>query len=77
MQGEPSDVTHSRDELQAAMGGPAVVDASAVIAMFNIMDRIADTTGIPIDEGIAHDSRLAIGKQLGMEHLAAEHRSAQ
>lgn len=59
------------------MGGPAVVDASAVIAMFNIMDRIADTTGIPIDEGIAHDSRLAIGEQLGMEHLAPEHRSAQ
>ena len=77
MQGDPPEVTRARDELQAAMGGPAVVDASAVIAMFNIMDRIADTTGIPIDEGVAHDSRLAIGEQLGMEHLAPERRSVR
>ena len=45
--------------------------------MFTIMDRIADATGIPIDDGIAHDLRYEIGEQLGMSHLGPEERSAR
>ncbi len=33
-----------------AMGTDALVDASAVAAMFNAIDRVADSTGCPIDE---------------------------
>lgn len=72
MQGDPATVTEARNQLQNSMGESAVVDASTTIAMFSIMDRIADATGIPIDAGIAHDSRLEIGAQLGMDHLAPQ-----
>jgi hypothetical protein len=32
------------------MGTDAMVDASAVASMFNAIDRVADSTGCPIDE---------------------------
>ena len=68
MQGDPATITEVRNQLQNSMSESAVVDASTTIAMFSIMDRIADATGIPIDAGIAHDSRLEIGAQLGMDY---------
>ncbi len=42
-----------RAALQAALGAEAVVDAAAVIATFSKMDRIADATGIPLDDPLA------------------------
>ena len=77
MNGSAADIAATRDALGDALGDDAVVDASAVIAMFNIMDRIADATGIPIDDGVAHDARYEIGDRLGMSHLTPEQRSAQ
>ena len=77
MNGDPDAIADTRDDLSSALGDQAVVDTSAVIAMFNIMDRIADATGIPIDDGIAHDVRHEIGDQLGMSHLDPDQRSAQ
>ena len=44
---------------------------------FNVADRVADTTGIPIDEGMTHDMRYAVGSELGMDHLAPEKRTAR
>lgn len=38
-----------RQQLREAIGDAAVVDACAVVAQFNMMTRIADTTGIPLD----------------------------
>jgi len=35
--------------LTEALGTDALVDAAAVVANFNAIDRIADATGIPID----------------------------
>ena len=75
MSGSPDDIATTRNALSSALGDRAVVDASAVIAMFNIMDRIADATGIPIDEGVAHDIRYEIGDQLGMSYLGPERRN--
>ncbi len=37
--------------------------------MFTIMNRIADATGTPVDEGPARDLILNMGDQLGMGHL--------
>ena len=76
MEGTPHAIQESRDELVSALGAQAVADASAVIMMFNVVDRVADATGIPIDEGIAHDLRHQIGEDLGMSHLAPNARSA-
>ena len=72
MQGDPANITEVRNQLQNSMSESAVVDASTTIAMFSIMDRIADATGTPIDAGIAHDSRLEIGAQLGMDHRLSQ-----
>ena len=72
------DAIHStRDRVAAELGDEAVGDAAAVIAMFNIVDRIADATGIPIDEGFARDARYQVGEELGMGHLTPEKRSSQ
>ena len=52
--------------VRAALGDAALVDSAAVAAGFNAIDRIADGTGIPIDE-----ERLAstadFRKELGID----------
>ena len=45
--------------------------------MFNVVDRVADATGIAIDEGVTHHMRYAVGSELGMDHLAPEKRAAR
>jgi hypothetical protein len=40
----------ARSEVLAALGPAGLVDAAAIIATFNAIDRVADSTGIPIDE---------------------------
>ena len=42
-----------RAELKNALSPAAFVDACATIGAFNVVDRIADATGIPLDEGFA------------------------
>ena len=58
------DLTEARSRLEDALGGEAVVDAAAVIGNFQRMTRIADSTGIPVDERTAaftEDLRDALG----------------
>ena len=53
-----------RSEIRALMGDAALVDAAAVAATFNAIDRIADSTGIPIEDANAEstaDLRGALG----------------
>jgi hypothetical protein len=42
----------ARDALRTALGPEAFVDACAVVGAFNVVDRIADATGIPLDAGL-------------------------
>jgi hypothetical protein len=44
------DLATARSELQDTLGDAALVDAAAVVATFNAIVRVADSTGIPIDE---------------------------
>jgi hypothetical protein len=39
-----------RARLRAVLSPEAYVDIAAVIAAFNVVDRIADATGIPLDD---------------------------
>ena len=39
----------ARSALRAVLGPEAFVDTCAVIGAFNVVDRIADATGIPLD----------------------------
>ena len=47
MRGETA--TDERKRVQALLSPAAFVDLAAVIGSFNVVDRIADATGIPLD----------------------------
>ena len=54
----------ARDDIVAVMGGEALTDTAAVAALFNAIDRVADSTGIPLEDVKAvatADFRSAIG----------------
>jgi alkylhydroperoxidase family enzyme len=46
-------LAEARSALQASLKPEAFVDACAIIAAFNVVDRIADATGIPLDDSLA------------------------
>jgi hypothetical protein len=53
-----------RSEIRAKLGDAALVDAAAIAATFNAIDRVADSTGIPIEDAKAAttaDFRAALG----------------
>ena len=47
--GDDGRLARARTTLAEALGAGGLVDAAAVVANFNAIDRIADATGIPID----------------------------
>ena len=53
MQLDDDALASARAALRAVLTPEAFVDTCAVIAAFNVVDRIADSTGIPLDEPIA------------------------
>ena len=63
--GEDDDaLARARDALAAVLGLPGLVDAAGVIGLFNAIDRVADATGIPIEDAKAQstaDIRAALG----------------
>ena len=63
-------IRDTRDALADALGTPATVDAAAVIANFQRMVRIADATGIPLDEPVLMMSQ-GIRAELGINDYAA------
>ena len=64
----------ARAAVQTALGDAALVDAAAVAANFNAIDRVADSTGIPIDEERL-DPTAGFRKDLGIDAFPS--RSAQ
>ncbi len=61
---EGRDFAAARDRLHAEIGGEALVDAAGVLAIFNAVVRIADATGIPLEDQKAEmsaDFRAALG----------------
>ena len=70
--GTQTDINHARTRVEAELGRQAAVDAAAVIANFQRMVRIADSTGIPLDEPVLMMSQT-IRKDLGInEYHAAQ-----
>jgi hypothetical protein len=63
-----------RDALKAPLGQAGLVDAAAVVGLFNAIDRVADATGIPLEPEKATataDFRAA----LDLDHYAVADRS--
>jgi len=66
MRGDGAAIERERRALRPLLGDDAFVDVAAVIGSFNVVDRIADATGIPLDEAldapsveVRHELRLA------------------
>jgi hypothetical protein len=47
--GDDQALVRARQALLSVLSGEAFVDACAVVAAFNVVDRVADATGIPLD----------------------------
>ena len=61
---DDSKLADVRAEICATMGDAALVDAAAIAATFNAIDRVADATGIPLEDNKAEstaDFRAALG----------------
>jgi hypothetical protein len=59
-----------RDRLQSTMGPAALVDAAGVVGLFNAIDRVADATGIPLEEEKAQIS-AGYRAELSLDDFAA------
>ena len=54
----------ARTAIAGTLGGAALADTAGVVSLFNAIVRVADSTGIPVEEQRAADSadfRAAIG----------------
>lgn len=60
----------ARDALQAALGDEALVDAAGIVGMFNGLDRVADSTGAPLEDWKAADTE-EMRNALGIDNYAA------
>jgi len=62
-------LARTQGEIRARIGDAALVDAAAIVATFNAIDRVADATGIPIEDGKA-DSSADLRQSLGIDAFA-------
>ena len=65
------DLAKARETLRAELGPDALVDAAAVVASFNSVVRIADASGIPIEE-FKREAVAGIVAELGLDSAATQ-----
>ncbi len=63
-------LAREREALRAVLTPEAFVDACAVVGSFNVVDRVADATGIPLDEGLALVSQK-VREELDLSRFAS------
>jgi hypothetical protein len=68
MRGEPA--AAERDRLRAVLSPDSFIDTAAVIGSFNVVDRIADATGIPLDAALRQMSQ-EVCDQLNLVRFAS------
>ena len=64
MSDDPATIDSTRRELRERLDDAAFVDVCAVIGAFNVVTRIADATGIPLDDmmvAASADTRETLG----------------
>jgi len=75
--GSDDELKGVRNEVADTMGGAALTDAAAVAALFNAIDRVADSTGIPLEAAKAEDS-ADFRADLGVDRFySAQEKGAQ
>lgn len=74
--GTDEDCTRARTELRAAAGDAALVDACAIVAHFNMVTRMADGTGLPLDTILQLTSQ-DLQRAAGLRSFASAHNTAE
>lgn len=69
MKGDELEAAKHRAEIRICIGDDALVDASAIVAAFSGFTRIADATGIPLEE-IKAETSADIREALGINAFA-------
>jgi hypothetical protein len=64
----------ARDAIDRQMGAAALVDTAGVAALFNAIDRVADSTGIPIEADKA-EMTAELRAELGIDKFAEAKRT--
>ena len=67
--GSDADLVARRAELIEAVGGDGFVDAACVVGNFERMARIADATGVPLDDAI-NEGSVDLRDDLGLNSFA-------
>jgi hypothetical protein len=70
MRGDEAGIARERRTVRALLDPEAFVDLAGVIGSFNVVDRIADATGIPLDEPLAAMAG-DIHRELGLGRFAS------
>lgn len=65
---DPARLDAAREAVMATMGEAALSDTAAVAALFNAIDRVADATGIPLEDDKAEMTN-ELRAQLGIDKL--------
>ena len=65
---DPERLATARGALLQTLGPAALVDAAAVVANFNAIDRVADATGTPVDDARI-DTSAPFRAQLGIDRF--------
>ncbi len=76
MKGDEKAMSRERAALRALLSPESFVDVAATIGAFNVVDRIADATGIPLDpmlEGMSVDVR----RELNLARFASSANTPQ
>ena len=68
---DDAQLTAVRANLIETLGPEAFVDASGVVATFNAIDRVADSTGTPVDEERI-ERTAEMRAQLGIDQFPSE-----
>lgn len=63
-------LVREREALRTVLSPEAFVDTAAVIGSFNVVDRIADSTGIPLDDMLQAASG-AVREELDLARFAS------
>ena len=64
--GNDRELDRARDVLAGAVGAAGFVDAAGVVASFNAVVRVADATGIPL-ENFKSEQFTAVRAELGVD----------
>jgi len=75
LRGDEPRQNRARTALYRALGAAALVDAAAIVASFNAVVKIADGSGIPLEEAKAaatEDLRTALGLEQFNKNIAAD-----